>query len=179
MERIIKASSDPGDTVFDPFLGCATALEAARRLGRKWIGIDMAIHAIKRVAQVRLIERCGLAAGEDFTVKSVSQTLTFKCCVSCGAYWTPAMLKWRDYSLWTRWGIGNNAISDNSWPRWAIWSSTNFRILVCRFYPCKRFWRKARGFAYPALRGGTNYGRALCLRSQTLSSGKAGSRRLR
>ena len=33
LERIIKASSNPGDVVLDPFCGCATTLEAAHRLG--------------------------------------------------------------------------------------------------------------------------------------------------
>lgn len=41
MERIISASSNKGDVVFDPFAGCGTAIEAAEKLGRKWIGIDI------------------------------------------------------------------------------------------------------------------------------------------
>ena len=61
VERIIKASSNEGDLVFDPFCGCATTIEAAHRLGRRWIGIDVAIHAIKRVAKVRLEQRLGLS----------------------------------------------------------------------------------------------------------------------
>ena len=40
LERIIKASSNPGDIVLDPFCGCGTALEVAEKLGRKWIGVD-------------------------------------------------------------------------------------------------------------------------------------------
>ena len=40
-ERIIKASSNPGDMVLDPFAGCATTPIAAERLGRQWIGIDL------------------------------------------------------------------------------------------------------------------------------------------
>ena len=47
LERIIKASSNPGDVVLDPFCGCGTTIEAAEKLGRRWIGIDIAIHAIK------------------------------------------------------------------------------------------------------------------------------------
>jgi site-specific DNA-methyltransferase (adenine-specific) len=46
LERIILASSDPGDLVLDPFCGCGTTVEAAERLGRKWIGIDIAIRAV-------------------------------------------------------------------------------------------------------------------------------------
>ncbi len=46
LERIIKASSNEGDVVFDPFCGCATTLEAAHRLGRRWVGINIAIHAV-------------------------------------------------------------------------------------------------------------------------------------
>ncbi len=40
-ERIIKASSNPGDVVLDPFAGCATTCVAAERLGRQWVGIDL------------------------------------------------------------------------------------------------------------------------------------------
>ena len=39
-ERIISASSNEGDVVFDPFAGCATTCVAAERLGRQWIGAD-------------------------------------------------------------------------------------------------------------------------------------------
>ena len=41
LERIIRASSNEGDMVLDPFCGCATACVAADRLGRKWVGIDI------------------------------------------------------------------------------------------------------------------------------------------
>ena len=41
LERIIQASSDPGDIVLDPFCGCGTAIAAAEKLGRRWIGIDI------------------------------------------------------------------------------------------------------------------------------------------
>ena len=70
LERIIAASSNPGDVVLDPFCGCATTLEAAHKLDRQWIGIDIAIHAVKRVARIRLQERLGLIEGQDFTVEA-------------------------------------------------------------------------------------------------------------
>jgi len=41
LERIIAASSNPGDVVLDPFCGCGTAIAAAQKLGRQWIGIDI------------------------------------------------------------------------------------------------------------------------------------------
>ena len=41
LERIIKASSNPGDVVLDPFCGCGTTLHAAQNLGRFWIGLDI------------------------------------------------------------------------------------------------------------------------------------------
>ena len=41
LDRIIKASSNPGDVVLDPFCGCATACVSAESLGRQWIGIDL------------------------------------------------------------------------------------------------------------------------------------------
>lgn len=46
LERIIASSSNPGDTVLDPFCGCGTALHAAAKLDRKWIGIDVTHLAI-------------------------------------------------------------------------------------------------------------------------------------
>ncbi len=41
LERIISASSNPDDIVLDPFCGCGTAIAAAQKLNRKWIGIDI------------------------------------------------------------------------------------------------------------------------------------------
>ncbi len=41
LERIVSASSNPGDIVMDPFCGCGTAIAAAQKLGRRWIGIDI------------------------------------------------------------------------------------------------------------------------------------------
>ena len=75
LERVIAASSNPGDLVFDPFCGCATTIEAAHRLGRRWIGIDIAIHAIKRVAKVRLQERLRLVEGTDFEIKGMPRDM--------------------------------------------------------------------------------------------------------
>ena len=46
LERIIEASSNPGDLVLDPFCGCGTAVDAARRLGRRWVGIDISSFAV-------------------------------------------------------------------------------------------------------------------------------------
>jgi site-specific DNA-methyltransferase (adenine-specific) len=46
LERIIQASSNEGDIVLDPFCGCGTAVVAAQKLNRKWIGIDITHLAI-------------------------------------------------------------------------------------------------------------------------------------
>jgi site-specific DNA-methyltransferase (adenine-specific) len=46
LERIIAASSNPGDTILDPFCGCGTAIAASQRLDRRWIGIDITHLAI-------------------------------------------------------------------------------------------------------------------------------------
>jgi adenine specific DNA methylase Mod len=46
LERIIGASTKPGDIVLDPFCGCGTTVEAAHKLGREWIGIDVTHYAI-------------------------------------------------------------------------------------------------------------------------------------
>lgn len=46
LERIIQASSNPGDVCLDPFCGCGTTIAAAEKLGRRWIGIDITHLAI-------------------------------------------------------------------------------------------------------------------------------------
>ena len=53
LERIIKASSNQGDVVLDPFCGSGTTLRAAKTLGRKYIGIDQNPEAI-RISENRL-----------------------------------------------------------------------------------------------------------------------------
>ncbi len=58
LDRIVATSSEKGDVVLDPFCGCGTTIEAAERLGRQWIGIDIAVHAIK-VIEARLASRVG------------------------------------------------------------------------------------------------------------------------
>jgi hypothetical protein len=49
LERIIQASSNPGDVVLDPFCGCGTTIDAAEKLGRQWIGIDITQVAISLI----------------------------------------------------------------------------------------------------------------------------------
>ncbi|MYH14376.1 MAG: site-specific DNA-methyltransferase [Gammaproteobacteria bacterium] len=57
LERIIKASSDRGDIVLDPFCGCGTTVEAARNLNRRFVGIDISHFAIDLVRDRRLADR--------------------------------------------------------------------------------------------------------------------------
>jgi site-specific DNA-methyltransferase (adenine-specific) len=49
LERILKASSNEGDVVLDPFCGCGTAVHAAQKLGRSWIGIDITHLAVSLI----------------------------------------------------------------------------------------------------------------------------------
>ena len=47
LERIIRASSNEGDVLLDPFCGCGTAIHAAQNLDRSWVGIDICVNACK------------------------------------------------------------------------------------------------------------------------------------
>ena len=62
-ERIIKASSNSGDVVLDPFAGCATTCVAAERLGRQWVGMDIWNKAHQLV--IERLQKEGLAADGD------------------------------------------------------------------------------------------------------------------
>ncbi|MCY4259457.1 MAG: DNA methyltransferase, partial [Rhodobacteraceae bacterium] len=70
LDRIIRASSDEGDVVLDPFCGCATTLVAAERAGRQWVGIDLWGEAheavIKRLVHERLMPPDGDRKDGDF-----------------------------------------------------------------------------------------------------------------
>ena len=59
LERIIKASSDKGQVILDPFCGCATACVAAEKLERQWVGIDLSSKAADLV-KLRLRKEMGL-----------------------------------------------------------------------------------------------------------------------
>ena len=71
LERIIASSSNEGDVVLDPFCGCGTAVHAAQKLGRQWMGIDVTHLAIT------LIEKRMKAAfpGIAFTVEGTPKDL--------------------------------------------------------------------------------------------------------
>ena len=64
LERIIKASSNKGDMVLDPFCGCATACVAAEHLGRQWIGIDISPVA-RRLLKDRLAKELDYKDRDD------------------------------------------------------------------------------------------------------------------
>ena len=66
LERIISASSNPGDVVLDPFCGCGTTVHAAQKLGRRWIGIDVTHLAISLIER-----RLRDAFGKDVEFQTV------------------------------------------------------------------------------------------------------------
>ncbi len=55
LERIVKASSNEGDFVLDPFCGCGTSIVAAQNLGRRWAGIDISSFAVDLIQERRLV----------------------------------------------------------------------------------------------------------------------------
>jgi len=74
LERIIQASSNEGDVVLDPFCGCGTAIAAAQKLGRRWIGIDITHLAIS-LMKTRLQDTFGSEIAKAYTVIGEPTTL--------------------------------------------------------------------------------------------------------
>ncbi len=74
LERIIQASSNEGDVVLDPFCGCGTAVVAAQKLNRKWIGIDIT-HLSIALMKYRLQGSFNIQAGRDYEVIGEPQDL--------------------------------------------------------------------------------------------------------
>lgn len=67
LERIINASSNKEDWVLDPFCGCGTAIAAAQKLNRHWIGIDIT-HLAIALQKYRLKDMFNLAVRSDYKV---------------------------------------------------------------------------------------------------------------
>lgn len=67
LERILQASSNPGDVVLDPFAGCGTTIAAAQKLGRRWIGIDIT-HLSIALLKYRLKDMFNLVEKQDYAV---------------------------------------------------------------------------------------------------------------
>ncbi len=67
LERILEASSNKGDVILDPFCGCGTAIAAAQKLGRNWIGIDIT-HLAVALQKYRLKDMFKLEPGKDYHI---------------------------------------------------------------------------------------------------------------
>ena len=67
LERIIRASSNEGDVILDPFCGCGTAVAAAQKLNRQWLGIDVT-HLAVALMKSRLKTAFNLDPGADYAV---------------------------------------------------------------------------------------------------------------
>ncbi|MBS1823142.1 MAG: restriction endonuclease [Acidobacteria bacterium] len=65
--RILKASSNEGDVVLDPFCGCGTTVQVAQKLNRRWIGIDITHLAIGLIKK-RLADSFGMSIRETYQV---------------------------------------------------------------------------------------------------------------
>ena len=112
LDRIIEASSNKDDVVFDPFCGCATTMVSADSLGRKWVGCDLSPKAVELVVN-RIKKAKGLWGeivaretlprrtdkGDELNVagrREYKQTLYGNnggCCEGCGMHYMPSILE--------------------------------------------------------------------------------------
>jgi DNA modification methylase len=74
LERIISSSSNEGDVILDPFCGCGTTIDAAQRLGRHWIGIDVTFIAVDLIEK-RLRYAFGDAVTKTYEVDGIPRDL--------------------------------------------------------------------------------------------------------
>jgi hypothetical protein len=70
LERIIRASSNEGDVMLDPFCGCGTAVDAAQRLGRRWIGMDISYLSVDLI-ETRMLDAYGAMIAGTFELVGV------------------------------------------------------------------------------------------------------------
>jgi len=87
LERIISASSNPGDLVMDVFAGSGTTAAVAEKLGRRWIACDFGKHAIYTMQKRMLRIGESKALGKDVSAnQKYEKSPQPFCIVSCGAY---------------------------------------------------------------------------------------------
>ena len=72
LDRIIKASTNEGDIVFDPFCGCGTSIHSAINNSRRFIGIDISVFSIHSVTHKRIKSKCGI----DIPVYGIPTNIT-------------------------------------------------------------------------------------------------------
>jgi site-specific DNA-methyltransferase (adenine-specific) len=70
LERIITASTDPGAVVLDPFCGCGTTVDAAQKLARRWVGIDITYIAVDLIEK-RLLNTYGSTIEGTYVVSGI------------------------------------------------------------------------------------------------------------
>ena len=70
LERIIMSSSNPGDLVLDPFCGCGTAVHAAEKLGRRWVGVDVSAFSVG-LMRSRMLRAFDQLTTDDVLVRGV------------------------------------------------------------------------------------------------------------
>jgi len=76
LKHIIKASSQPGELVLDPFCGCGTSVAAAQMLARRWIAVDLSPFAIELIRKQRLEGAFPhLQVGVDYKIEGLPTTL--------------------------------------------------------------------------------------------------------
>lgn len=73
LRRILECSSNPGDVVLDPFCGCGTTIDAAIRLDRRWLGIDVTYIAVDLIEK-RLRHVYGEELGDTYEIKGRFRT---------------------------------------------------------------------------------------------------------
>ena len=105
-ERMIRASSNEGDTVLDPFCGCGTTIDAAHTLKRQWIGVDLTILVLDPI-RYRLEDRHGLKPSMDYEVHGypTNKQEVIKFVHDTGKY--------RDFLNWTVTRLGLQLTADN------------------------------------------------------------------
>lgn len=74
LDRIIRASTKEGQTVFDPFCGCGTSIYAAHLANRRWMGCDIAILSVQIVRDV-LLKRYGLKENQNYIISGVPTSM--------------------------------------------------------------------------------------------------------
>jgi len=74
LELLLRSSTNPGDVVLDPFCGCGTTIDAAQKLGRRWIGIDITYIAVDLIMK-RLEHTYGNTIADTYETSGIPRDI--------------------------------------------------------------------------------------------------------
>ncbi len=145
LERIVRASSNPGDLVLDPFCGCGTTMHAAEKLGRRWTGIDISRFSAGLVRE-RLLSNIPTLDSHDVQVIGLPTMISEARILAANDKF--------EFEKWVCGAIGAHGMYHNPGDKGADGGADGGVDGVIEFYPFRMGRKPEREYAIVQVKGG-------------------------